>query len=291
MSLDRKEPKKEPPSPRFWLVMFMWVLFAVYVYSLPWLARKVNHNFWMNPNNRGNEGPLCTISVELPGLKCHNGLDVKALAAEDGREVICGCTQGMFGEALCPLYGQGFTLSQFLGSTTAHATMVSFSMGPVLSTWWYLGWVVLELKPNAFLMRLMFACLCVFQTFWGLWLLMPFCLFVNINVFDQRVCGGALVMFWGVTAFLCWKEGRKGAAFVIMTVGVCCICCLLLIILSGYADCRDSFWMCTYGPWFFESSMLVMGFGLTPFVMWTDNIRSTRTAASRPEDQMSALLE
>lgn len=259
--------------------MTSWVLLVSFLFCLPTFAYIGNAMFWDNPINRDYLGPLCTTSVNSPGLKCYNGQDLGELAVQAGRNVVCGCTQGIAGDALCPLSDGGFTIDYFLSGGTAAGFMTGLSIFPIMHMWFYQQWLEDYVKPPERISSASYWTLVAFQVMYCLFTCTPECVFLLLHTLISISWVVILFAHWGIVAYACILAGRMQviSTGIIFVAGACC-CPFML--LSYLISCETSYFLCTYGPWFFQSVLLALAFALTPALMMTSNI-SPSTIAKR----------
>jgi len=250
-----------------WILLTVgyWLAFSAYLFLLPWLSDTFNSMFW---DRSTWQGPLCQVSVFTPGLECKNGDDLVELAISRNRTYICGCGQGLFGEALCPVVPGGFSVSFFIGSSTATAIFTFLSFWPMLSLWWYLDWLEQFHNPPKDLLFRAFQALCGVQVFYGLLCCTQVCFFPLM----QSFCWVAFLLCWFThifyIAYMCYQIPGLRKAFHVIATMVCIVVGANagMIISSDFIKCTVSMHVCTYGYWFFQSIMLSAISGMSCFL-------------------------
>lgn len=122
----------------------LWAALAAFLLFMPNYVPYLNKHFATN---------TCTFPtwelMRTQNITCVNGADLTQLARDagrlnrDGEPAVCGCGQGIFGEDICPLgfldrpKMGGFTVSNYIGTPTASAAFVLFSVGPTAMAWIY----------------------------------------------------------------------------------------------------------------------------------------------------------
>lgn len=238
---------------------------GLYMFLLPWLSDYFNRRWWDDLGELREFGPVCTMSIYTPGLTCHNGEDLQELALQQNRTVLCGCTQGIFGEALCPIHPGGFTLSWFIGTAPAEGMFGVLSFIPTMQMWWYHDWVQVKLSPSDSLTFASYWSLWLFQVCWCIFMTCQSCLWVDIHVMAVEVVIAALVIHWMVMVCIIWRRPRTTRANIIIVF----FCSLVFLSVeecyrSQVSDCRIHWWNCNYGFMFWECLILMIGWSLVP---------------------------
>jgi len=244
-----------------------WVAFVYYIFRLPWMADKYNQQYWWNPPRQGGLTELCHTSIFTPGLECRNGQDLIELAARHNRTWICGCGQGLFGEALCPLVPGGFSVSFFISSSNGTGLFTFLSFWPMMTLWWYHDWVDRTQDVRKDLMQYSWVALWGLQLFYGAVCYTQICFFPVAHA----VCWAFFMMLWfthiGLTWYTCWlNPGLRKASQVMATTVVIVIFANIGMLMSSHMDCNISFHVCTWGYWFFECIQLTAISGLSVFL-------------------------
>lgn len=257
-----------------WIVLTVlyWIAFTVFLFSLPWLSDTYNQKFW---NRAGWLGPLCHTSVFTPGLECKNGQDLIDIATRHNRTWICGCGQGLFGESLCPVVPGGFSVSFFIGSSTATGIFTFLSFWPMLSLWWYHDWLDRFAKPPPDLVWDAWLALCGVQVLYGVLCFTQVCFFPKAHVFFWAL----FLFFWFchiiTIAYICYlNPNLKKALHVIVTTVMIVVVANTGMVFSSHVDCERSMHICTYGYWFFECIQLSAISGMSCFLVVLANVKA-----------------
>lgn len=191
--------------------------------------------------------------MRTQNITCVNGADLTQLARDagrlnrDGEPAVCGCGQGIFGEDICPLgfldrpKMGGFTVSNYIGTPTASAAFILFSVGPTAMAWIYgtggtgtlnaVGmteyWLVVLTRITLFLFQVLFN---TFMMATGCVLYIPHIATSGLAV----LFGGAHFLLVAIVGLV---RGRKGP---IVIVGVSLIVAIAFGIQFGLANQRFS---------------------------------------------------
>jgi len=253
----------------FW-AFFCSTALSAYLFSLPWLASYYNAEYHREPEHHAAYlGTVCGLSPFTPGLRCLNRDRLRKLARAQNRTWVCGCTQGPFGEAICPL-GAPFSVSYFISSVTATGLLYSLAWWPCRNTWWYAEWLEHTFQPPPLLGTISFFGLLGYQVFFGLMLCMPSCLWLSGHVAAVGVMSWSFAAFAISTTITLWRERQYRALKVVIL--------LVLIGMLGFvfmtlASCLGCKWewvphvVCTYFFWFGESMLLSAMAFMAPCLM------------------------
>lgn len=168
------------PTLRTNFVVSSWLLLVVYLVSLPALANWANNLYFDYTSPKRAGSGLCTVPANE--MYCTDGQDFEALALQyRGAAVGCGCGQGIFGEALCPVAKSGYTISALISTSTGTGLMAALTTVPNLATWWYIDVINAHFKPHPFLQSASWWTMALFQVSFGLFLACSDCVFPTLH--------------------------------------------------------------------------------------------------------------
>lgn len=249
------------------VVLVTWLSLSAYTFSLPLIANSANLAYYQNPDRFGNMGPLCNLPVSTPGLACGNGHDIVKLAAKQHRKTICGCQQGLFGEALCPIHSGGFSISHYISAPAGTGAMGSLSMFPIIMMWWYQEWIEFELRPRPRLVNWSFWSLFAFQISYGMFLACTTCLDYVHHLTVVACFIVSLAAHWIVVTIICFECNFNKGAQVIPAILATGAVMVIPLAAATNVPCDVFYFGCSYGFWFMECVLLCMGFGITPVLV------------------------
>jgi len=254
-----------------WFWRYFWAVavaaaYSGYLFNLPGLAEHFNNVYHDNPVNRGHMGPLCTLSPQTPGLECANGQDLRELAKAMNRTWICGCTQGLLGDVICPL-DVSFSVSYFINSVTAVGLLLTLSYFPFRNIWWYQEWLERNMQPTDAQAQTAFWSLFIFQVFYGLALSFPSCFLFRSHYASLFGMALAFSTHMAMNLFILFRRNQEIPSLIIIVAFLIMTIAMLGVLVSYSADCGKYFWLCTWGPWFFESLFLSVIVFIPPLLM------------------------
>jgi len=256
------------------LLLGSWLLAVVVFLGMPFYAPPVNE--WAAYHgNYGNLGPSCTLSIYTPGVECHNGDNLTALALAANRTTVCDCMQGVFSETICPIK-QPFTVSGYIASAPANGLVWAVSIVPLMSMLWHAEYVEVMYNPSStFLREVMFWTLVLGIASYNMLSVKANCSFHGDHMFwIGLVLIPSITIHWLIVAYFIAAGGGKTKHWVLVIVLLLC-----LVGLSGAREfvdrnftCKECRWCCTYGYWFFESQVLVLVLGMPTAMVWIGGV-------------------
>jgi len=195
-------------------VIGSWPLFCMFLLSQPWLSNYLN-NKWYNYSAEydafGDNGTIASITkrkgmciTPADEMTCTDGQNFTALAiAARGEAIGCGCGQGVLGEGLCPMTSYGYTLSDFVSTGPAIATMLGLGFFPLLGTWVNTMMVNDLAQPTYLIGMIHFFSMVVFQSSYILWSIASDCIFPTAHAILTVLFLGAFLAHWVCTAGIC----------------------------------------------------------------------------------------
>lgn len=240
------------------LPLIMWILFTAYIALLPLIADEADQNNDVNSIN--NSDGLCSSVVQ-----CTNG---KVFTQVTGRSTGCGCGQGVYGQASCPVGEWGYTIAGFSATPFATFMLLALSAYPLLSFWGggqgppIFGGAAL---PKQWMHTTLIAVV-------NLWLLHylilyggTFCVFSDLHeIVHLLFCAVGGLYFAAVALLHAFYFMQAPGA--IMRVLVTCVASLSFFAVVGfgmlYKGEESDDW--EYMPWLFESIGLASAFAINP---------------------------
>lgn len=124
------------PKIEVFVSFFAWVLLSAYVWLLPILAQVFDKN---------NDRYYCNTPTEY--IYCSNHKSIQNITSLVS-DLACGCSEGVFGQHVCPLGEWGFTISEYSSTTTGTVLFALFSLIPIRTVWVFIVRHIQLLREN-----------------------------------------------------------------------------------------------------------------------------------------------
>lgn len=272
-------------------ILCTWPLFAMFLLSQPWLSNYLN-NMWFaysaeydvysrNGTLQGGYLRPGMCDTDAKYIHCTDGQNFTELALKArGKAKGCGCGQGVLGEGLCPMTSYGYTLSDFVSTEPAIATMLGLGFFPLLGTWENTMIVNKNAKPSPFLGAVHMYSMVFFQVMYICWGICSDCIFPTFHAILTVAFLGGFLVHWVVTAIICWAHWGMNSieSMVTMTVANASIFVISLgaiprvlltidMVLGGGYLPNWNYGIGAYAFWFAEAAGLTLTFGAYPIIL------------------------
>ena len=232
-----------------------YITFILYVWFLPLISD------WAS---RNDDSTLCNSRVV-----CSDGTSFGAIT---GNSVGCGCGEGIFGQASCPVGASGYTISGFISTAPATAIMAVLSTSPIMSMWHYgtgamTRHTTVELQTPTYLSNLSYYSLVSFQINYALFLGGTYCIFSTFHdVVVTLFAMSALTHFFTV-AYIhrTYYKDRVGAREITILASISTVAFISLIV-GGILFDEYKETELAYIGWFSECVGLSAGFLIAPIM-------------------------
>lgn len=271
------------------VLIVSWLFSAVYVFSLPLLSVYAN----------ARVGDTSPFSFETPGLcslpptavTCSNGVNLTEALNAWGRKNACGCGQGVFGEGVCPLVDQGYSISGFVATGPGTGMMALFTLVPIVSMWAYMDFVYHNAVLQPWLAIGCAASLVSFQVFYMLFLSASFCVFPSLHEVVVSIFILSLIIHFlllaGAAAQASAEPWLKNLIFAAVVLAVTSLVAGL-VSQNLYVTKRINW---PYGFWLGECVGLSMAMGLSPLLFLLDNAVTLTKSSVEPAAEEMQLLK
>jgi hypothetical protein len=240
------------------LPLIMWILFTTYIALLPMIADEAQQND--DTYSLTNGDALCNSAVQ-----CTNGKVFEELTDSLAG---CGCGEGVFGQASCPVGKWGYTIAGFSATPFATSLLLALSAYPLLS-FWGSGKGPSLFGGSELPKQWMHTTMKNIVNLWLLHYLMlyggTFCTFSNMHeVVHVLFCSVGGLYFAAVAVLHALYFLKEPGAILRMLVASVASLSFIAVVTFGmiYKDANSNDW--EYMPWLFEGIALASAFALNP---------------------------
>lgn len=252
----------QPPAAA--LLVGSYAAFVLYIWCLPLLADAFDYN---------NDAVCATPASDIT---CYDeGVDGKTTLAVVHPHVstACGCGQGVFGQAACPVASWGYSISGYIATPPATALMGILSTLPIAAMWLYgtgspdLHSKLRALQPAGWLHHVVWWSLLAFQVCYLCFLVGTICLFDLFHTVVVGTFAVAGVIHFGAIGYIHYRyfdEQQEAKAILFLTL-------MVVLGMVGIAVFGANFVFHhthAYGLWAAECVALTAGFAIAPAMLW-----------------------